>query len=400
MASSTMSTPQSLTNATQPYSRDLLILLPATLLTMRSLTWLFPPLEGIPVNLVGCAVLVLLAFLRRPQWRIGNPLVTWSALLLASWLLIGTPLLHDDLPVRRVANLLVLFMIAAVIASGRLDIRSLTTGGIIGYVLALGVSVWMYFFRGSSYEGRLTGILGDPNAAGFILIALGLGFAQGIPKHHARWRWALWALAAGGVWLTQSRTSMFAVLIVTAWILLARHLPRLASFLALLATTWLYSWANDVMEQRGWFQEREGSDNLRERLLIVEQQQVAQAGWTGNGLGTAVADLDSIQLFFHNSYLAMQAEGGRIALYLLFAMMAGLFLVLHKLPADKRPVWAEAGVIAGFICSVNIGFSLTHPAMAVSIGLLLYHHCARREAVAEEQLPAAYADLLGPGRRT
>lgn len=365
-------------------SVDLLIFSAALLLTTRGLGGVFPPLSGIPINVTGCALLVALAAFRRPRWRIDQPLVTWSAVALVGWLIASTALLHGDSNVRRMGNIVILLLIAGVIASGRLGLSSITAGGLVGYVGALGLSVALLYTQGSSYEGRLTGVLGDPNAAGFILLALGLAFAQGLPERLHKWRWAIWLLAAGGVWLTLSRTSMFAMIIATAWILAAKRLPRWASILALAATMWLYDWANGVMEAQGWFVERDGSDNLRERLLIVEQQMVAQAGWTGNGLGTAVADLDSITLFFHDSYLAMQAEGGRIALYLLYAMMAGLFLMLHKLPPDRRPVWAEAGVIAAFICSINIGFSITHPAMAVAIGLLLHHHCAQREKLAQE----------------
>ncbi|WP_297746489.1 O-antigen ligase [uncultured Tessaracoccus sp.] len=361
----------------------------AVFLTARDyFVWFDFSISGLPTNTLAAVGLVAIASFRKPKWRLRLPFISATAVALFLWLVFTTVVIHGDWNIRRMGNILVLLLIGGAIASGRLGLKSLTVGGILGYLLALVTSVIL--MDESSYTGRLTGVLGDPNAAGFILVTLGLSFAQGLESRLRPWRWALFAVAVFGVWLTQSRTTMFALAIATLWILVSRFLPRWPAALALASTVWFYAWIYGVMEERGWFADRDGSDALRERLILAEQLQVQQAGWTGNGLGTAVAKLDNITLFFHNSYLAMQAEGGKIALYLLYAFIVALFLTIHRVPSKSRPVWVEAGVIAGFICSINIGFSITHPALAVAIGLYLYHYCKFREESQRDQLPSAY----------
>lgn len=374
-------------------SIDLPTFIGSAMATTRGLGALIPPLGGIPVNTTGIALLSVLAFLRRPKWRVGYTLLVWAAFGLLAWLIFTTVVINDITNIRRIGNIVVLGLIAAVIGSGRLHFRSLQSGLFLGYLAALLISMGMRFALGGggAYGGRLTGVLGDPNAAGYILVTLGFAIAQGFKV--AERRWYFLAIFGFGIWLTVSRTTMFSALVAILWVLLAKRIGRIVTVAGLAGVMWLYGWAKELMEARGLFTEREGSDALRERLLVVEQAQVAEAGWWGNGLGTAVADLDNITLFFHNSYLAMQAEGGLIGLWLLYAIMLGLFLMLHKLPPSERPIWAEAGVVAGFICSINIGFSLTSPAIAVAIGLLIYHHCEARERIKASAIPEHYEAL-------
>ena len=375
-------------------SLDLPTALGAVLVTARTLPGAPAWTAALPTNTLGLGFLTVFGAFRRARWPVQNPLLTFSAISLVFWLTFTTFFLNDLSEFRRAGNITLLIIAAAFIGSGRFDLRSLQRATLAGFVLAVGYSVVLHLSNpsASGYEGRLTGILGDPNAAGYIILAIGFSLAQGMQSK--RNRTLLLVFMALTIWLTVSRTSMFAGLIGLSWVLVGRKVPRFISLAGLFFVNWFYGWANEYSDKQGWFVEREGSDNLRERLLIVEQAQVAEAGWTGNGLGTAVAELENITLFFHNSYLAMQAEGGLIALYLLYAVMAGLFLMFHKLPPEHRPVWAEAALITVAITSINIGFSITSPATAVAIGFFLYHHCSRREALkAEQSVPEHYRSL-------
>ncbi|CAL8974340.1 hypothetical protein TESS_TESS_00651 [Tessaracoccus sp. O5.2] len=344
------------------------------LLPVRGIEFLVPAMS-LPINTLACVGLVAVAVWAPSRWPAASPAVLLSATALVGWLVARTVLEQGLGELRRTVNILTLFLVAGVIASGRVHVRSLTRGIAIGLVPALIVSVAL--LPQSSYVGRLTGVLGDPNAAGYVLVTLAFAAAQSLTTRRARL--ALWTLAAAGIVLTVSRTSMFAFAVASLWVWLGTRLRRLSSLVVLGGTTALYLWLNGVAEARNWFTEREGSDSLREDLVRAERQMVDQAGWWGEGLGTAITEIRGTTLFFHNSYRAIQVEGGLIALGLLLLLLGALFWMFHQLPPRDRPVWAEGAIIAALICSLNIGFSLTSPPLAVAVGLYLAYHGAVRE---------------------
>ena len=59
-----------------------------------------------------------------------------------------------------------------VIGSGRVDVPAALRGSVIGLIIAgiQGIATW----GAGTYSGRLTGWLGDPNAAGYYVLVLGL----------------------------------------------------------------------------------------------------------------------------------------------------------------------------------------------------------------------------------
>ena len=364
----------------------------AALLPVRGVGDLLPRFAHLPVNSLAATALVVTAMWLRPRWRVSWPLLTVSATALAAWLVVNTVVVHEIYEIRRAGNIVVVVALAAVIGSGRLHLSSVTTGAIAGFVLATVTAIGTIPI--SSYKGRLTGVLGDPNAAGFVLTALGFALAQSLPN--SRFRAALWGFVAVAVLLTQSRTSIFALVVATAWVLFARHLNRVFGALALAGSYLLYRWLLPIAD--GWqiFQEREGSDELREKLAQVEQQMVDTAGWFGNGLGSGVAEVKrGVTMYFHNSYRTMLIEGGWIALILLVMVIVALYLMFHRVPQASRPVWAEAGIIAGLICAFNIGFALTHIAMGLTVGLFVAYNSQVRTAREQDALPAAYKGLTG-----
>lgn len=344
------------------------------LLPVRGIEFLVPAMS-LPINTLACVGLVAVAVWVPSRWPAASPAVLLSATALVGWLVARTVLEQGLGELRRTVNILTLFLVAGVIASGRVHVRSLTRGIGIGLVAGLIISVAL--LPRSSYVGRLTGVLGDPNAAGYVLATLGFAAAQSLTTR--RTRLSLWAVVAVGIALTVSRTSMFALAVATLWVWLAPRIRRLGSLVLLGGTTALYLWLNGLAEARNWFTARDGSDTLREELAAVERRMVDQAGWWGDGLGTAVTEIRGTTLFFHNSYRAVQVEGGLIALGLLLLLLGALFWMFHQLPPQDRPVWAEGAIIAALICSLNIGFSLTSPPLAVAIGLYLAYHGAVRE---------------------
>lgn len=365
------------------------VFLCAFVVPMRGLDAVLTPLQGIPFNTAGLVGLVVLGAFVGSQWRIKAPMVTWIPFVLVAWLIAANILFHGGGETRRALNLVILLLGAAVIATGRIDMRSLTRGLAYGVPAAIAISIARLPI--SSYEGRLTGVLGDPNAAGFTISTLGFAALQGL--ENKRSRAVLLLVMVLGVALAQSRTSMFAMGIGFLWVALSRRIGRVGGAAMLVGAFYIYRWLNDVMEERGLFAEREGSDNLRERLLEIEEEMVASAGMTGHGLGSGEADLGGgVTLFFHNSYYTMQVEGGLVALLLLVVMIVSLFWMVYRLPAAHRVVWAEAAVIAGLICSFNIGFSLTHTSMAVAFGLFIAHNSRKRKELEDNPALAVRPD--------
>lgn len=359
---------------------SIVVFLLAMLIPVRGLSFI-PSLEDVPINSLAILTMGVIGVFAASRWRIRAGLVTFTAVVLPVWLIGSTWLLHGDPALRRSLNIAALLLGGAAIASGRIHLRSLIRGLTIGLLVATLVSIALS--RGG--ESRLSGLLGDPNQAGFVIVTIGLLALQGAKGWV--YRTAIFLFVGATLVLTVSRTSMFAMLIGVAWALWGYRLPRLLGAGLLAVAIPLYTWLIGLAEDSTLFQEREGSDELRERLRGVEQFMVDDAGLIGKGLGTAIADLGDISLYFHNSYRAMWQEGGLIALILLIALLVGLFFLGGRLPADKRPAWAEAAVIAAAICSFNIGFSITHPVFAVAVGCLVAMNAANREGIDWEMQP-------------
>lgn len=358
------------------------VFLLAVIIPLRGIHHLIPGFPDLPLNTIAAIILMLLAFFMRPRWQISLPMFTLAAGALWVSLLLPSALFQDPFDLRRAGSLTALFGLAYALGSGRLHLDSIRRGVLVGLLFGVFISVIRLGNTNSSYEGRLTGVLGDPNGIGFTIVALGCIVAQQMTSR--RNLLLLWMFMAGTIWLTQSRTSMFALAIATLWAVFGRRFGRVLSLAILVGVVWGFQWASEFAERQGWFQERLGSDNLRDRLAEVEQTLTDSAGWWGHGLGTAAAEFDGIFLFFHNSYRALQTEGGLTALILLIVMGISLYWNFHELPSTHRPMWAEAAIIGALICSINIGYSLTSVPMAMTVGMYIAYHCLAREELATE----------------
>lgn len=325
-----------------------------------------PELRGLPLSTMAAALLVALATTRPSSVGRRIPrLAAVAAVAVVVWV-IGASAVFGSLDVRRAGNLVVLASLAWVLGQGRLHMDSFVAGLATGWVGGIAHAVLTR--DASTYDGRITGYLGDPNGAGFVIVTIGcllIAYARPLGRR----TWPIWLLTGAAVALTLSRTSAFAFVAATVWALVAPRLGRWASVAALLAAWPVYQWLVDAARATGFFSERAGSDYLRQRLSVVEQAMVDQAGWHGLGLGTAKAEVEGAPLWFHNSYWALWVEGGLVAFALLLVGLLALFWSIHKVPATRRNAWYESAIIAALICSLNIGFSLTSVTTAVALGM-------------------------------
>ena len=354
--------PQTLAAATG--GLEVLVVLLAACLPLR------PTFSGIPLSTVAAALLVFFAAFRPPTVRGRAPRLAAAAFVgLVLWM-VGSSTVFHGLEERRAGNLLVLMALAWVLSQGRIHLPSFVAGLALGW---FGGILHAVLTRDeSTYDGRITGYLGDPNGAGFVIVTVGC-LLIAYARSSGRRSWPIWAVMMGAVLLTVSRTSLFALLAATLWALVAPRLGRWAS-VAAIAVAWpAYHLLVGVARDNGFFAERAGSDALRLRLAGIEGIMVGDAGLLGMGLGTAKAVVDGAPLWFHNSYSALRVEGGLVAFGLLALCLLTLFWSIHQVPAERRNTWYESAIIAGLICSLNIGFSLTSVSMAVAVGMYVHY---------------------------
>ena len=219
----------------------------------------------------------------------------------------------------------------------------------------------------ASYEGRLTGLMADPNAAGYMLTVARL-HRPGGPRAGPLAQPRAGRAPGSRVVLTYSRTSLLAVLLILVWSVIGRRLSTGLGVLLLTGMIFAVAHFPASLKSIGPFADRTGSDALRSRILAQEQLQILASPWTGNGPGTSKVDVLGHSFFFHNSYIALQNEGGRIALALLLLAGLAALVGLVRLGDRLRNVWYEAAIIAVAVCAINLGEVLLELPTALALG--------------------------------
>jgi hypothetical protein len=325
--------------------------------------------RGIPLNEVACAVLLGLAVLRpRPRGVRLPPVVAVLTIALVG-LMAFSGYANDIDWYQRVAHLVLWVGLVWVLAMGKVSLRSAALGFGAGLVAA-SVST-LFGVTSYGYEGRLTGWFGDPNAAAYFLAVLGV-LAVGWAGNR-RLSGILLAGLLVAVVLTFSRTGLLAVATAVLWWLAGRRLGIVGGVVVGSATLWLVHFIPPGVRLYGPFADRDGSDQLRERIIAQEHDVLAQAPWYGNGPGQATVLVDGDRFFFHNSYLAVRQEGGWIALLLLLALVAYAFLRLSRASrrGDPHAIAGQAALIALMVSAVTLGEVLLELPAAFAIGFAL-----------------------------
>jgi hypothetical protein len=327
------------------------------------------PITGLPVNEVFPLVLCAFALGREATSRRRVPSWFMAGLGLVLTVLVITSYLHGLAPAKRLLHVTLYIALATFLASGRIHIPSAVRG--LGFGIGTSIVLSMAGFGPDNYVGRLTGYLGDPNGGGYIITVLG-AVALGLGSRR-RLRYVLMVLIPVAVVLTYSRTTLLAVTFSVVWLLVGRRLSTWAG--ALLVGTLIYVVGHIPPELRlfGPFSDRGGSDALRARIIAQEHTDIALSPFIGSGAGTAHVNVDGNQFFYHNSYLALQREGGILCLVLLLGVVAVTLISLTRMPKQLRNVWLEAGMICLIVCAVNLGEVLLELPAAVILGMSMYH---------------------------
>ncbi|SEB68077.1 O-antigen ligase [Nocardioides exalbidus] len=348
---------------------------------MAALPFRTTEVSGFPVNELAMAALVGLCLVRpaRGGARLPAMAVVLIGGLLALMLYSGMANQIDW--TRRVGHLVIISGVIWSLATGRVSLRSAGLGIATGLIAVIGLGV--VGMATSSYAGRLTGYLGDPNAGAYFVAVLGvLAVFYSDPRWKVRLVVALPILA--GLTLTYSRTGLLAGAFAAVWVLLGRRLGVAGGGVFAFGLVWLVGNIPDSITTFGPFSNRSGSDALRERIIAQERVQIADAPWYGHGPGTAKVRIQDLDFFFHNSYLATRQEGGWGALVLVLGLMAFAFLRLSRQSrrGDLYAAGAQAAIIAVAVMGITLGEVLLDTPMAIAVGFALAQ--ATRASVVED----------------
>ncbi|KQQ05648.1 hypothetical protein ASG06_03545 [Rathayibacter sp. Leaf185] len=331
----------------------------------------------VPVAQSALIVLLAISLFRKPT-RSLLPAAWYPFLCLGLLVFVVAISVTNDLEVeRRAGNIALVMLMAGFLASGRIDVASALKG--IGVALALNAALFAAGVTPDAYQGALTGVLQDKNVAGLFY-----GVAALLVMAATSRRWLRIAvLVAGGVAVvaTDSRTSMAAFACGVLWLVVTPRLGLFFRALTGLGIYLLFVWAEANLSTAGVYGvERAGSDLLRERILQSSLDRVALAPWTGSGLGQATADVDGTLWFFHNSYLALLAEGGVVLLVgvLLVYVVAG-FGLLPRRPDSFARHAVGAATITVLLSATQLGEVFFAPISFVVVGAGLALLAERRE---------------------
>jgi O-antigen ligase len=273
---------------------------------------------------------------------------------------------------RRVGHVAILAGLIWAGGTGRLSPRSVGAGlaaGLVAVILLAIVGV-----GGDTYEGRLTGFLGDPNAGAYFIAVLGT-----LAVFFCDERWKVRAAVAvpivAGLVLCLSRTGLLAGAFVVVWVVLGRRLGSLGGAAMAVGLIWIVDNIPKSLTTFGPFSDRSGSDQLRRRIIAQEQVELASAPWFGHGPGTATVEVRNLDFFFHNSYLAVRQEGGWIALAIVLALLVLAFLRLsdRSRAGDLVAAGAQGAIIGIGVMAITLGEVLLDTPMAIAVGLALGH---------------------------
>lgn len=333
-------------------------------------------------DLAGLALIAIAAF-RRPPRRLSG--AYWypaiCAVILAYVGLNALAAGVEQSDVNRSARIVMMMIMGAFIATGRIDIAS----ALRGFAIALLVNVPLFYagIAPNNYGGLLTGYLGDKNVAGLtyaVVTVLLLLIANRV------WvRAAIILIGGACVVLTDSRTSMAALAAALIWLVVARYLgPFWRVCLAvLLYAGFLYAETN-LSTSGTYATTREGSDALRERIDAASLEKTLAAPWNGYGLGEAVTQIAGDNWLYHNAYWGLITEGGYFLLisFLALVALAG-FQFLAKGPTSRDARIIEAASIVMLLCSLRLGeVFITQPAfIIIGIGVAI---AARRNQAWEK----------------
>lgn len=340
------------------------------------LMWVQYPLGGAQLyaGLVVALVMVVVGMFRRAtlevQW--GGVLALLSLAML-TYLIVVSTLQHMPWS-QRTSKFLLLFIMCAVLATGRMNIRSMIVGGMVGAL----VNVPMFYLNiaPNEYPPYMTGFYGDKNISGMYYALWGI---LGLQVLKGRWRIAWYALSVVLVFLTGSRTSLAALFVAIAWVLLRNRVGMVARLVLFAMGYFGLVYAVSNLAENSAFGDRTGTDWYRHQIEIGMQAKADITPWYGLGLNQGFVNLGNRIPRFHDSYLQAFVEGGYPFLWftLVLFFVVGMGIFDNRLVVSFTRLTSEAAIIVVMVCAWKLGeVFMTFGAFFV-LGICLAHRLGR-----------------------
>lgn len=357
---------------------------------------------GLPVNLpfkseaVTLGLLLVISLGRKPLRDLGKlqllvPIlvIAVSYLALVSFTATPTELAADWRG--RLLRMVVVLGFAIVVASGRLDLRSI----LAGFAAASLVNIPLFYagLVSRNYGDYLTGWAGDKNYSGLVYCITGILLLAYAKSPYLRF--LVVVVYSSALWLTGSRTSLAAFAGAMIWILIAPRVNLVGRWLLAGVIYWGVMITAEDYSQIGQFSDREGSDLLRARIDEAAQIKTDGAGFFGMGLGEAVVEMDGGRWFFHNSYLSALVEGGWPWLLAIVLITVVVMLQPFKAQVSRAELYAQALAVGILICAWRLGEVFVTVPWALALAFALIAQVEASKPPAEE---AADGEPL-PGER-
>lgn len=358
---------------------------------------------GFPGGVATASLLILIGLRRRGRLR-QRSAGMWIGLVAVLFLFLAVESHANGMPyLQREFKFGVFVGFCFVIATGRVDVRSLIMGGMSAAL----INVPMFYagLTPNAYPPYLTGFYGDKNISG---LYYALWAVLGLMVLRTRKMQVLWFVGALGLlFLTGSRTSMFGALLALTWILL-RNRVGLGGRIGLVIAGYLIAGpVQNKFAENSLYGNRTGTDWFREQIEIAMQAKADITPWYGLGLNQGTVVLKGGDtMFFHNSYLQAFVEGGYPLVAFFVAVFGvvglGVFVPAHRVP--QQLAIAQGACIVVLICAWKLGevFITFGAFMALGIACAFaYGQMKSDEELddAEDQLPPSYAQLRAAQRR-
>ncbi|MGY5318306.1 hypothetical protein ACXA45_03610 [Neomicrococcus lactis] len=327
---------------------------------------------GLPVAvpLGELAIILLIAVsVFRPRLTSLRSASVWllGATAILTYMLIVSVINETDW-FRRLTRIVILLIFFYCVATGRVNLNM----GIKGYLTGLILNVPLFYagLAPDNYAGALTGYLVDKNVAGLVY-----GVATFIAMFLVRGglaRVTVFVIGMVAVFATGSRTTMAAMLLAAVWLVVAKRLNLFFKVTLFGFLLFLFYFLEENYARAAIFSDRWGSDLLRERIGEASLEKLATGPWYGYGLGQAFATVDDANWLFHDSYLALRAEGGWILLVAVICVYLATFYPLLRLSRfNVHSSTAVSAMIVVFFCALKLGEVFITP-----VGFLLMGICA------------------------
>lgn len=332
---------------------------------------------AIPVSQVVLTAAIVLAISRQPDLSLGNsqwvvPVLVLGLVYVGVLSMFADPSEFASDLTRRLIRLALTMVFLVVVASGRLQLRSVIAGFGIG--LAVNAAAFYAGLAPDTYDGVLSGFFSDKNVAGLGYAVGGILLTYLFTRPSSRC--AVYAAVLIPVLLTESRTAISAYLAAGAWLVLAPRFGAIGRVVLVALTALAVRTASEDYSQVGIFSDRVGSDLLRARIDAASELKVDRAGFWGSGLGEAYVQFDGEDRawYFHNSYWSALVEGGWpwLGVLMVVTVLFAARPLRRVLSSDQ--VVAQAAVICVLVCAWRLGEVLGTStwALAVAFGLAAF----------------------------